>query len=350
MFDCQLGYALGPSPRTRGKPCSNRSGSTWCGAIPAYAGETPIRPPSRLIVEGHPRVRGGNGFAWGRQVLQQGPSPRTRGKRQRDAQDHARLGAIPAYAGETARAWAERSRSRGHPRVRGGNLCLQIPADEGQGPSPRTRGKHGHGGRRRRRRGAIPAYAGETHRQSSDAHLQRGHPRVRGGNSTALPNCAASKGPSPRTRGKRGGLRAKAGCGGAIPAYAGETHSSHQAARAVRGHPRVRGGNQQAGKSGLSIHGPSPRTRGKHAHQHLVEDLAGAIPAYAGETARWPQSGGPGRGHPRVRGGNFTCSCIGHLSEGPSPRTRGKLARPAAAAARPGAIPAYAGETLRAAS
>ncbi len=320
----EVAEGAGPSPRTRGKLLGRERQLVFRGAIPAYAGETPCEPSSPPPAGGHPRVRGGNRARRGRGRCRGGPSPRTRGKHRRTV-DHAELeGAIPAYAGETVSSKRSARFGAGHPRVRGGNLIgmggipdqygpsprtrgklvMQVGGNYRGGPSPRTRGKQALVAQIDARRGAIPAYAGETRSPAHRCPPRRGHPRVRGGNSSPCPFAPAMPGPSPRTRGKRELPELKRRIIGAIPAYAGETRSGSGKAAHLRGHPRVRGGNASSALRTAVAKGPSPRTRGKPALHQCTRARRGAIPAYAGETRSGSGKAAHLRGHPRVRGGN----------------------------------------------
>ncbi len=178
--------------------------------------------------------------------------------------------------------------------------------------------------------------------------IRGGHPRVRGGNHTRPIDMTATAGPSPRTRGKRCRSAPLRRCGGAIPAYAGETRHIARTCTSPWGHPRVRGGNRYVFVDHASGAGPSPRTRGKHRlgprHAHgpgAIPAYAGetsqhrpatrsprAIPAYAGETPKARHSDVRMGGHPRVRGGNIRFLELTRDGKGPSPRTRGKLKYP----------------------
>ena len=74
-------------------------------------------------------------------------------------------------------------------------------------------------------------------------------------------------------------------------------------------------------------------------------DQAGNIPAYAGKTGR-PAPTPPRRAeHPRVCGENHEGEEIFHVTEGTSPRMRGKLVDFDFTGALVRNIPAYAGKT-----
>ena len=71
----------GPSPRVRGKPTITQSIDGFLGSIPARAGETVERPLGSNKGGVHPRACGGNLDRLLQPVQRLGPSPRVRGKR-----------------------------------------------------------------------------------------------------------------------------------------------------------------------------------------------------------------------------------------------------------------------------
>ena len=92
---------FGSSPLTRGKHPHERSRAEPRGLIPAHAGKTPARPPTRASRTAHPRSRGENPRRRSRRGAVSGSSPLTRGKPPhiRDTHENCRL--IPAHAGKT---------------------------------------------------------------------------------------------------------------------------------------------------------------------------------------------------------------------------------------------------------
>ena len=91
-------------------------------------------------------------------------------------------------------------------------------------------------------------------------------------------------------------------------------------------YPRVCRGNQAEGLTATLPVGLSPRVRGKLTRFAGGDDLAGAIPACAGETPRRPHDPVYLRGYPRVCGGNGLVEGGTIQARGLSPRVRGKLA------------------------
>ena len=78
---------------------------------------------------------------------------------------------------------------------------------------------------------------------------------------------------------------------GIIPAYAGNTQV-HMAWRVpLRDHPRVCGEHMLACGAWDTRMGSSPRMRGTLEYLNEHGDMAGIIPAYAGNTFRLPQHG-----------------------------------------------------------
>ncbi len=71
-------------------------------------------------------------------------------------------GPIPANAGETDGVETINDYDGAYPRERGGNGSVAFPGELEQGLSPRTRGKHPILSRAKCCSGPIPANAGET--------------------------------------------------------------------------------------------------------------------------------------------------------------------------------------------
>ena len=115
-------------------------------------------------------------------IWDEGRSPRTRGKRTEAKQDSPGQGTIPAHAGETRRASFRWMACGDDPRARGGNTLADLEWAVEQGRSPRTRGKHGLERAEKILSGTIPAHAGETSLAPQCEHSERDDPRARGGN------------------------------------------------------------------------------------------------------------------------------------------------------------------------
>ena len=151
--------------------------------IPAYAGKTKLRMRFDADEAEHPRVCGEN-IKNGLQTLGDfGTSPRMRGKLNSAATKAGKKRNIPAYAGKTSGHPRQPPPPAEHPRVCGENRLILWSATATRGTSPRMRGKPPS----KRIDGAeirnIPAYAGKTRSHVSDWCFSREHPRVCGENS-----------------------------------------------------------------------------------------------------------------------------------------------------------------------
>src|SRR5208337_609274 len=111
------------------------------GTIPAWAGETRSADRNSGLIRDHPRVGGGD---FPKPYLIKGgpgPSPRGRGRRLSVTGRRRALGTIPAWAGETPWRPPGLRQSRDHPRVGGGDSAFATRTPAAVGPSPRGRGR-----------------------------------------------------------------------------------------------------------------------------------------------------------------------------------------------------------------
>ena len=172
------------------------------------------------------------------------------------------------------------------------------------GSSPRVRGKPAPLRLGRTRRGLIPACAGKTGCGRVSGCRGWAHPRVCGENSRYQGCSIGHDGSSPRVRGKPTGIRDDANNGGLIPACAGKTFYTADAIRTYAAHPRVCGENTNTSRKPAGKTGSSPRVRGKLAAAAIPPKASRLIPACAGKTARRFTSGLSIWAHPRVCGEN----------------------------------------------
>ena len=213
-----------------------------------------------------------------------GSSPLTRGKLTDGGTDLHQVQLIPAHAGKTQPYRPCPCPSRAHPRSRGENL------EDGQ--------------------------TGLAHAGSSP--LTRGKPVQQG----ALGLAAGS---SPLTRGKQVGAVDSLSSWRLIPAHAGKTSVRAGAERWHKAHPRSRGENWSRRTPRSLRIGSSPLTRGKRGHRGGVEALGRLIPAHAGKTSQSAQAAAKRAAHPRSRGENLIGAVRTLVVTGSSPLTRGKL-------------------------
>ena len=145
-----------------------------------------------------------------------------------------------------------------------------------------------------------------------------------GENAPGIASASWFQGSSPRGRGKHVREAKVQDSLGLIPAWAGKTIEIGVAVSAARAHPRVGGENRDGDRDALTLHGSSPRGRGKLLEADFQMTYNRLIPAWAGKTrTRRPGSTGTGA-HPRVGGENSHHQHTGRSPMGSSPRGRGK--------------------------
>ena len=236
---------MGSSPLTRGKLPAGEVNGCELGLIPAHAGKTHGRDRRRRPRQAHPRSRGENQPGASRDLVAEGSSPLTRGKRLSRGAFRRASGLIPAHAGKTTTTHRTRWQSRAHPRSRGENMVVMRAFPSCQGSSPLTRGKQCLDRPAGAWLGLIPAHAGKTSTRRGSRSPSWAHPRSRGENNVAWHDPATPTGSSPLTRGKPRVSANSWAMAGLIPAHAGKTLPSRHA-RSPRGaHPRSRGENPQ---------------------------------------------------------------------------------------------------------
>ena len=253
----------GLSPRVRGKPSTRAALNAGVGSIPACAGETSSTDSDFAAAEVYPRVCGGNGSQNFVTAAADGLSPRVRGKRAGTGLPAASKRSIPACAGETYQFVTAGQVNGVYPRVCGGNQHEATALVTTDGLSPRVRGKPAyrlyHAGPIR----SIPACAGETRQISPPNPTKEVYPRVCGGNMLAKVWREADGGLSPRVRGKPDTTDICRIAAGSIPACAGETARLHSEILCAEVYPRVCGGNAYRSPDSQATKGLSPRVRGK---------------------------------------------------------------------------------------
>ena len=112
--------------------------------------------------------------------------------------------------------------------------------------------------------GIIPAYAGNTLRKMKRTVRARDHPRVCGEHLNPDRWLSYRKGSSPRMRGTLGEGRRGIAEGRIIPAYAGNTPRFPIGRGAMWDHPRVCGEHGRFLLDLRLLQGSSPRMRGTH--------------------------------------------------------------------------------------
>ena len=210
-------------------------------------------------------------------------------------------------------------------RVRGGSQVVHELAPSLAGRSPRARGKRPGPLPASMYDRSIPACAGEAACSIAPSADEPVDPRVRGGSCAARSSKGFRRGRSPRARGKQDARPARVHLLGSIPACAGEATRSERADRRGWVDPRVRGGSSPTDTNRALTDGRSPRARGKLADVRTPTDYHGSIPACAGEAPAMPIGPLAPSVDPRVRGGS-----IGKLWDRMEPTRRDKGRSPRA--------------------
>ena len=156
-----------------------------------------------------------------------------------------------------------------------------------------------------------------------------------------------SRGSSPRLRGTLADLPHAVTDRGIIPALAGNTETAGPFSNTFGDHPRACGEHVDIVSQGDSNMGSSPRLRGTPARRPTMRARPGIIPALAGNTIVSVARGNRTRDHPRACGEHARHWQQPPLDEGSSPRLRGTLHQIVFQRRRRGIIPALAGNTPR---
>ena len=192
----------GSSPLTRGKLTQPKLLSATGRLIPTHAGKTlrGSRPPAGS--RAHPHSHGENSASMRLKATRQGSSPLTWGKRIPAQAQRAGHGFIPAHAGKTCGGLSVRAWRGAHPRSRGENCVSHFGVSFCVGSSPLTRGKLITVMVSLLTRRLIPAHAGKTPLSPLTFITPPAHPRSRGENTALRLPAASASGSSPLTRGK----------------------------------------------------------------------------------------------------------------------------------------------------
>ena len=254
----------GSSPRGRGtRGFIGVSFRAW-RIIPAWAGNTSGRSIVPYHQRDHPRVGGEHNHTGIPTAPNEGSSPRGRGTPSVLSRQIGAIRIIPAWAGNTLMRPTPARRSRDHPRVGGehsviierlphcfgssprgrGTLAYTgtseygariIPRVGGEhrvptsgvrvrsGSSPRGRGTHGVSPSSWTAAGIIPAWAGNTFQVEASKQATTDHPRVGGEHTTFSTRNIVTCGSSPRGRGTRAVGKNGYSRWRIIPAWAGNT-------------------------------------------------------------------------------------------------------------------------------
>ena len=173
---------------------------------------------------------------------------------------------------------------RDDPRVCGEDSPKCLPGMASRGRSPRVRGRPRGIIRGHRDCGTIPACAGKTRCLRHRRHKKGDDPRVCGEDTVRFSAAFVREGRSPRVRGRPPHLRGRLFLRRTIPACAGKTLIAWGWSFSLRDDPRVCGEDLTGAGGEVFGGGRSPRVRGRlYLCFELVLDL-GTIPACAGKT------------------------------------------------------------------
>ena len=340
----------GLSPRVRGNLRRARKRPARLGSIPASAGEPALpaaRPRTRRV---YPRECGGTVSAGRSPCSSAGLSPRVRGNPSRRSRTDGRLGSIPASAGEPRGRRRIPRRREVYPRECGGTIGDLTYAERAEGLSPRVRGNPRPTSAVRWWIGSIPASAGEPDVRGRWRRGARVYPRECGGTPIGKSMSVDRQGLSPRVRGNR---EVGASFGGdlrSIPASAGEPEEFRNLKALTTVYPRECGGTGIVHvKSGAYL-GLSPRVRGNPGMVMVISMSLRSIPASAGEPCTPSSPRSTARVYPRECGGTEDGSLKDGLTPGLSPRVRGNLDGAGDGQVDVRSIPASAGEPRPAAA
>ena len=170
------------------------------------------------------------------------------------------------------------------------------------------------------------------------------YPRVCGGTYARQWPALSIRGLSPRMRGNLGFAVGEANMAGSIPAYAGEPCSGGLTPQPKGVYPRICGGTPRLPRWCWMDRGLSPHMRGNQVPRPDGEPIPGSIPAYAGEPDVEREPPHSLSVYPRICGGTLSSVGVGSRLRGLSPHMRGNLYESSPNFRARGSIPAYAGE------
>ena len=297
--------------------------------------------------------------------MQDGSSPRVRGRPGLLAVCWGSVRIIPAGAGQTRPSSIPTPSSSDHPRGCGADATIRPINKQGLGSSPRVRGRH----LQRRIAGSspriIPAGAGQTSRgcvrrsmmpdhprgcgadtlRAAGADMQEDHPRGCGADVTPPRARVMSAGSSPRVRGRHRRQQRGDRPSRIIPAGAGQTLKRRHCWPLWTDHPRGCGADASCDRPAVGSTGSSPRVRGRHPDaRHDVLPFR-IIPAGAGQTRTFGRCSEEVPDHPRGCGADYDLNPKVLRMHGSSPRVRGRPGLLAVCWGSVRIIPAGAGQT-----
>ncbi len=252
---------------------------------------------------------------------------------------------IPAYAGNTLGIATIVASPSVYPRIRGEHLIRAGRLSHANGLSPHTRGTRVRQNLSNLTRRFIPAYAGNTIGAATIVPSPAVYPRIRGEHDWSCNHRSVTRGLSPHTRGTRLELQPSFRHPRFIPAYAGNTIGAATIVPSPAVYPRIRGEHDWSCNHRSVTRGLSPHTRGTRLELQPSFRHPRFIPAYAGNTIGAATIVPSPAVYPRIRGEHVRKSNDRCVTLGVSPHTRGTRVRQNLSNLHRRFIPAYAGNT-----
>ncbi len=339
-------WGTGLSPHARGNPADIPFTRARMGSIPARAGQ-PCPGPRRLVLRGvYPRTRGATAETRCSVVSSWGLSPHARGNHLIARHSGGTSGSIPARAGQPRSPSSCSGSARVYPRTRGATEYTSAAEIDKLGLSPHARGNQPTALFRWNGIGSIPARAGQPASEPTSTSQSWVYPRTRGATVYSPIAPSALFGLSPHARGNHPRVIRSVVSVRSIPARAGQPISAAQTPRSWRVYPRTRGATGMAYRHTDANHGLSPHARGNPITWSAPTVRPRSIPARAGQPYRVAASSGQRTVYPRTRGATATalrCPCP---VEGLSPHARGNRRQIGLPTECGGSIPARAGQPM----
>ena len=189
----------------------------------------------------YPRVCGATSMQAILTLQQYGLSPRVRGNRADGLDAVIGRRSIPACAGQPNMTRVVKPGLKVYPRVCGATTARTLKVYAVPGLSPRVRGNRDQHDRHGQLRRSIPACAGQPRLQGLWAPAPWVYPRVCGATLKSFSVVCSVRGLSPRVRGNLIGVVGYVDIAGSIPACAGQPRTIASTWSLLRVYPRVCG-------------------------------------------------------------------------------------------------------------
>ncbi len=191
---------------------------------------------------------------------------------------------IPARAGTTCAKTPRATPHADYPRSRGDDQATAHRTDVHSGLSPLARGRLPTPTHAAQRPRTIPARAGTTFSERCFRACAVDYPRSRGDDRRGRGSRRRAGGLSPLARGRRRALLHRVGPARTIPARAGTTNDDQSEAGVGPDYPRSRGDDCRTGRRSGDGRGLSPLARGRPSGVVHLDECPRTIPARAGTT------------------------------------------------------------------